>query len=81
MGHVAVQMRVEEPRGRIGVGAGPRGIEQQQLARPDTREVPAARVEEELSTVVGDGDTEMVGDALVEVEPGRPAERDRELAA
>ncbi len=79
--HMAVQMRVEEPRGRIGVGAGPRGVEQQQLARPHAREVPPARIEEELPAVVGDGDTEMVGDALVEIEPGRPAERGRQLAA
>ena len=43
--------------------------------------MPAARIEEELSAVVGDGNTEMVGDALVEIEPGRPAERGRQIAA
>ena len=79
--HVPVQMRMEVPRRRIGVGARLLGIEQQQFARSHAGEVPAAGIEEELPAVVGHGDTEVVGDALVEIESGRPAERGRQVAA
>jgi hypothetical protein len=81
---VLVEMGVEEPRRRIGLrvdalAPGPGGVEQEEIARLDAREVGALRVQEELLAIVADRGAEVVGHRFVHAQARRPAERRREL--
>ena len=80
--HLAVDRAVQAPGGRIGrVGAvhgfGIIGIDQQQFAGADAGEMPAVRVHQEPRAVVGHRVAEVVGDALVHVQPAPSSGRHR----
>ena len=86
MRHVAVDGAVQSPGGRVGrVGAAQRlgvvGVDEQQVARLDAREMHLVRVHQEFRAVVVDGEREMVGHRFMHVEPGRPAEGAGEIDA
>ncbi len=79
MRHVAVDRAVQAPGGRVRrVGTGERlgivGVDKQQVARLDAREMHLVGVHQELRAVSVDGEREMVGDRLVHIQPRRPAE-------
>ncbi|MCY1459752.1 hypothetical protein D9M71_772510 [compost metagenome] len=49
------------------------GIDQQQVAGLDPREMLAIRVDQKLPTVPRHRDAKVIGDGLVQVQPHRPA--------
>ena len=76
---MAVQAAVQAPGGRVGCvrpveRVGIVGIHDQQVARLDARKVHLVRVHQEPGAVIIDRKAEMVGNALVHVEPRRPPE-------
>ena len=48
-------------------------VEQQKIARLDRGEMPPARIQEELLSVVGDREAEVIGDGFVPIELDRKA--------
>ena len=86
MRHIAVDRAMQTPGGRIRrVRAGKRlgivGVDQQQIARLDAREMHLVGIHQESGAVVVDGQRKMVGHRLVHVEPHRPAEGAGEIDA
>ncbi|MNL09551.1 hypothetical protein D3C87_1303170 [compost metagenome] len=77
---VAVQGAVQGPRGdvrRVGAveAGGLIGVDQQQVAGLDPREMLAVRIDQKLPTVPRDRHAEVIGDGLVQVQPRGPAKR------
>jgi hypothetical protein len=83
---IAMDGAVQPPRRRIGrVRTGERiriiGIDHQEVARLDAREMHLVGIHQELRAVVVDGQREMIGHRLVHVEPRRPAKGTSEIDA
>jgi hypothetical protein len=81
-----VQDRMQVPRGRVGrVGALGQGIvtriQQQQFAGAHARKMSSGRIHQEVATVGRNRNAEMVGDRLVPVQPGPPAQGGRQVDA
>ena len=62
---------------RFGIVA----VEQQKIARLDRGEMPPARIQEELLSVIGDREAEVIGDKFVPIELDSKAKGGRKIDA
>jgi hypothetical protein len=85
MGDEAMDGGVNAPSRRVdppclGLGGGGLGIEEEQVACPQTGEMAGEGVDQKLLAVVRDGETEVIGDAFVKSKPRGPAKGGGKLA-